>query len=228
MNIPKTSPNSAWKPGDKLDPPKGAMIQIEPESSSVQKIYKLLIGGVVPRPIAFLSTISNSGVGNLAPFSFFNAVSSNPPCIVISISSKSSGGKKDSLINIEQNGQFVVNSANKWLIEPLVHSAAEYPYGVDEMEKIGLTPQSSIRVKPSRVKESAFQMECEVYKTVEIGDGSPGSSTLVIGRVLLFHILESAYKDERVLIDELMPVGRLGGINYGLVGEQFSIPIPKV
>lgn len=222
------SPNHGWKPGDKIQSPSGEMIQIDPSSAKVSTIYKFLIGGIVPRPIAFLSTISKSGQSNLAPFSFFNAVSSNPPCIVVSIARKSNGEKKDSLVNIEETGQFVINSANEWLIEPLVHSAAEFPYGVNEMEKVGLTPASSIKVKPVRVKESALQLECELYKSVEIGNGEVGSSTLIIGKVVLFHILESAYKDEKILLDHLKPVGRLGGISYQLLGEQFSIPIPKV
>lgn len=94
---------------------------------------------------------------------------------MISIARKPNGAKKDSLINIEASGQFVVNSVNKWLIEPLVHCGASYPFGVDEMKTVGLTPLPSVHIKPFRVKESALQMECEVYKTVEVGDGSAGS-----------------------------------------------------
>ena len=222
------SPNPKWKPGDKIEAPAGEMLQINPDSTKVPTLYKLLIGGVIPRPIAFVSTINKAGQGNLAPFSFFNAVSSNPPCVMISVARKPSGEKKDSLLNIEETGEFVVNSANQWLLEPLVHCAAEYPYGVNEMEQVGLTSVPSVKVKPPRVKESAFQLECEVYKTVEIGDGSPGSSTVIFGRVVLFHILESAYKDEKVLVDVLKPIARLGGISYSGLGDQFSIPVPKL
>ncbi|MBN8548675.1 MAG: flavin reductase family protein [Deltaproteobacteria bacterium] len=222
------SPNPQWKPGDTVEAPPGKTIELDPTKIPAKEIYKLIIGSIVPRPIAFVSTISAGGVTNLAPFSFFNGVSSNPPCVMISISNKEDGSKKDTLRNIEETKQFVVNSANEWLAEPLVHTAASFPYGVDEMSVVGLTAEPSLKVKPPRVKESAFQMECELYKTVEIGDGSAGSTTVIFGKILFMHAHESVYKDGRILFSEYKAIGRLGGFSYGRVTETFDIPVPRV
>lgn len=222
------SPNPSWKPGEKINFPSGEYAVIDPSVLPAKEIYKLLIGAIVPRPIAFVSTVSASGVGNLAPFSFFNGISSNPPCLMISVSRKDDGSKKDTLRNIEETGQFVVNSANEWLIEPLVHCAGAYPYGVDEMSIVGLTPMPSVRVRPPRVRESAVQFECETYKTVEIGDGSPGSTTVIFGRILLAHAHSTVYKNGRIDFSAYRTIGRLGGFGYGRVLETFDIPIPKV
>jgi flavin reductase (DIM6/NTAB) family NADH-FMN oxidoreductase RutF len=221
-----TSPNPHWKPGDKIAPPFRDLATVDPAQVSQQEMYKLLIGAVVPRPIAFVSTIGQDGSTNLAPFSFFNAVASNPPCLMISIAQKGSGEIKDTLRNIQETKQFVVNSANEWLIEPLVHCAATYPYGVSEFEKVGLTAQPSVKVKPPRVKEAAVQFECELYKTLEIGEGAPGSTVVVFGRVVLAHIDQQAYKNGRVDYSRIRSIARLGGSSYAKVKDLFEIPVP--
>ena len=196
---------------------------------SQPEIYKLLIGAIVPRPIAFVSTVNAEGVGNLAPFSFFNAVSSDPPCLMISIARKSTGEKKDTLKNIEETGTFVVNCVSEWMAEPMNQASADYPYGVDEMVQVGLTAIPSIKVKASRVKEAAIQMECEVYRTLEIGDGlSLGSTTLVVGRILLMHVAESVYDRGKIRIDALKPIARLAGSSYSKLGEVFDLARPKI
>ena len=118
-----TSPNPGWKPGDKIAYDPGSYQSLDPRELSVAERYKLLIGSVIPRPIAFISTINEKGEGNLAPFSFFNGVSSNPLCLSVSFSRRADGSKKDTLINIEKNGEFVVNSAHGWFAEALVHCA---------------------------------------------------------------------------------------------------------
>src|ERR1041385_6890840 len=134
-----------------------------------REIYRLMIDCIVPRPIAFVSTLSAEGVGNLAPFSFFNGVSSEPPTLVFSISRKRDGGKKDTLVNIESTPQFVVNLVTEPMAAPMHQTSADYPYGVDEMAKVGLTPVPSTRVRPPRVGESPVQMECELFSLHEIG-----------------------------------------------------------
>lgn len=223
-----TSPNPNWRPGNKIVSPLSDSVEIDPTTVSVPEMYKILIGAVTPRPIAFVSTVSSNGAGNLAPFSFFNAISSNPPTLMISVSRKPSGERKDTLRNIEETGQFVVNSANEWLIEPLVHCAASYPHGVDEMREVGLTPEPSLKVKPPRVKESAVSFECELLKLVEIGDGGRGSSVAVFGRVVMAHISKDAYVGGKVLTEKLKMIGRLGGTSYAKLGEFFDIPVPEV
>ncbi len=196
---------------------------------SQPEIYKLLIGAIVPRPIAFVSTVSAEGVGNLAPFSFFNAVSSYPPCLMISIARKSTGEKKDTLKNIEETGTFVVNCVSEWMVEPMNQASADYPYGVDEMAQVGLTAIPSVKVKASRVKEAAIQMECEVYRILEIGDGlSVGSTTLVVGRILLMHVAEAVYDQGKIRIDALKPIARLAGSSYSKLGEVFDLARPKI
>ena len=191
-------------------------------------IYRLMIDCIVPRPIALVSTRSPAGVGNLAPFSFFNGVGSNPPTLVFSVSRKRDGTKKDTLLNIESTRQFVVNVSSEWMAGPMHQSSANYPYGVDEMEKVGLTPLPSVKVTPPRVAESAVQMECELHSFHEVGGPVAGASTLVIGKILLIHLADRAYQNGHVLIDELKPISRLGGDAYGLVSGIFEIPRAKI
>ena len=223
-----TSPNPSWTPGQKINSPVTEMTSIDPESASTKDLYKLLIGSVIHRPIAFVSTISKAGITNLAPFSFFNAVSSNPPCLMVAIGRKPNGEKKDTLVNIEETEEFVINSANGWLIEPLVHTAAAYPHGVSEIEKAGLTPLTSETVKAPRVKEAAVHFECKLIQKLELGEGQLGSTTLVIGKAQRIHIYSDAYSEGRVDSKLIDPVGRLGGLSYTSLGEVFDIPVPKI
>jgi flavin reductase (DIM6/NTAB) family NADH-FMN oxidoreductase RutF len=223
----KQSPNPSWTPGQSIVSPVSKMVSCDISQITAQDAYKLLIGSVVPRPIAFISTIGPDGIGNLAPFSFFNGVSSKPLCIMVSITRRADGSKKDSLLNIEANGEFVVNTVAEWMIEPVNHCAAEYPYGTDEMEKVGLTPLLSEKVKPKRVKESPIHLECRVHKLIEIGEGA-GGSTIVIGEVLIAHVHEKAYENGRINMDEIRPISRLAGDMYGLPPEKFELKRPKL
>lgn len=223
-----SSPHPDWKIGDPILAPFSEMLAINPAQISSTDIYKLLIGAVVPRPIAFVSTMNESGVGNLAPFSFFNGVSSNPPALMISIARQKNGSKKDTLLNIESTRQFVVNTVSEWLAEPMNQCSAAYPYGVDEMTKVGLTPIPSVCIKPMRVKEAAIQMECELYGSLEVGDGSEGSSTIVVGKILMIHVAKEIYRDGKILIEPLKPLARLAGASYGITGEIFDIPRPHI
>lgn len=196
--------------------------------------YQLLIGGIVPRPIAWISTQNTQGLLNLAPFSFFMGVSSNPLCLAVSITRKSDGEKKDTLRNVEETGQFVVNSASRTLLDAMNTSSAEFDYGVSEFEKVGVHALPSVKVKPPRVKESLVQFECETYRTVEIGAGDLGSSVLVIGKILMIHVAESAYEEPtkpgrlvgRVRFETLEPASRLGGISYGFVTDVVDVARP--
>ena len=220
-------PNPNWKPGDPLLSPVREMISVDPIQIGVKETYKLLIGAIVPRPIAFISTVSEKGIGNLAPFSFFNGVSSNPPALMIAITRKKDGTKKDTLRNIEATRQFVVNSVSEWIAEPMNLCSAEYPYGVDEMAKVGLTPIPSIRVRPPRIKEAALHFECELYDSMEVGDGGEGSSTLIVGKILMIHAHAAAFQNGKLILDELKPISRLSGTSYGHTSEVFDLPRPK-
>jgi len=188
-----------------------------------------MIGAIIPRPIAWVSTCGSSGVGNLAPFSFFNAVSSDPPCIMISVARKPNGEKKDTLKNIEETNTFVVNLVNEALVEVMNQTSADYPYGVDEMQKVGLTPAPSLFCKASRVLESPIQLECKLYRSLEIGEGkTAGSTTLIVGQILAMHVRDDVYDQGKIRPEVLKPIARLAGASYSKLGEIFEVARPKV
>lgn len=191
-----------------------------------KELYKLIIGTIVPRPIAFVSTVSGHGIGNLAPFSFFNGVSSNPPAVMLAITRKSDGTKKDTLINIETTKQLVINSVDESLVKAMNACSADYPYGVDEMLKVGLSSIPSVKVRPPRVAESPIHLECELYDTLEVGGGGEGSSTIVVAKIVMMHVRADLMKDGKIVIDRFKPVARLGGIGYAKVTETFDLPRP--
>lgn len=220
--------NTTWSIGEKISSPVGSMKTFDFNSQDQKENYRLLIGSILPRPIAFISTINGAGISNLAPFSFFNGVSSKPPCIMFSAARFPDDSKKDTLRNIEETGEFVVNFSSEWIAAPLVHCASEYPYGTSEFESVGLTPVPSVKVSPPRVKESPIHFECKLHKTVDVGDKSPGGATIVIGEVLLLHVWEKVISDGKIDPQMLHPVARLGGISYTTLGECFSMPVPKL
>lgn len=203
-------------------------ITIDPAQNQNQDNYKLIIGSILPRPIAFVSTQAPDGRLNLAPFSFFNGVCSNPPTILFCPMVRSSdGGKKDTLVNIEATGEFVVNIVNEAIVAPMNQTAAEYPPDVDEFVQAGLTPAPSLVVKPPRVLESPLSMECKLQQVIYVGDGSPGSGSVVLGTVVQFHIREDLYHNGRIDTARLQPVARLAGSAYCPVREVFELERPK-
>lgn len=204
------------------------MLEFDPAKLGVPFTYKLMIDAIVPRPIALVSTQNDDGVVNLAPFSYFNAVGTHPASLSIAIARKRDGTRKDTLINIQQNRHFVVNSFNQWFVDKAHQAAADYPYGVDEMSVVGLTPAPSVRVKPPRVTEAAVQMECELYNSMEVGDGGAGSTTLIVGKILLIHVREDLFKGGRIDPVAYQPLARLGGDSYARIGDIFDLPRPKV
>ena len=216
-----------WALGQPVPSPVEEMITIDAERADLDSMYKLLIGAIVPRPIAFVSTISPEGRGNLAPFSFFNVVCVEPPCLMISVSPKGDGTPKDTLRNIEATREFVVNTVSEWIVAPMNQCGADYPYGVDEMEKVGLTPLASQKVGPMRVKESPVQMECVLERVVPLGEGGPGSGTLVIGRIVQMHVDARAYNDGKIALEAILPVARLAGADYSFTRDIFDLPRPQ-
>lgn len=185
-------------------------------------VYRLMIDVIVPRPVAFLSTENKKGQRNLAPFSYFNGVSSDPPALSVSFSPRRDGTKKDTLLNIEETGEFVVNSSCAPYLTQLHQTSAEYPHGVDEMEKVGLNPIPSLYVKPPRVAEAPVQMECTLLQIVPVG-----RNHLVIGRILAIHISEAVLRGPRVDIFALDPIARLGGHLYGKTREVVELDPAK-
>lgn len=199
---------------------------IDPQTLTHQDRYKLLNGSVVPRPIAFVSSMSADGALNLAPFSFFNVVASNPMSVVFSVMRRGAeGGLKDTLRNIEETRDYVVNIVNEALVERMNVTSADFPHGVNEFAEAGLTPVPSELVRPPRVAESPINMECQLIQTVEVGNG-PGGGTLVIGEVVRFHIWDELYDAGRIDPDKLQAVGRMAGASYTRTMDRFDLVRP--
>lgn len=204
------------------------MIDIDPSTLSNQERYKLLIGSVLPRPIAFVSSMSPEGVPNLAPFSFFTGVCSSPLIICFSPMRRSSdGGKKDTLQNIEATQEFVVHVVTEAMAEKMNQTAAEYPPEVSEFEAVGLTPIPSEKVKPFRVKESPIQMECKLNQIVNLGEHI-GAGSLVLGEVIQIHISPEIYQDGKIITAKLKPIARLAGNSYARVTDTFDLERPSL
>ncbi len=197
---------------------------IDPTQQTYKDNYKLLTGAIVPRPIAFVSTVSTDGVRNIAPFSFFNGVCSNPPTVMFSLTIRSTDGKeKDTLVNIRDTGEFVVNIVSEDFADQMVIAATEFPSEVDEFEASGLTPAPGEKVAAPRLQEARISFECRLNRIVEIGDGSPGCGFIVIGTVVLYHVRDEVYREGRILIENLQPIGRLAGNNYCRISDVFQI-----
>jgi len=173
--------------------------------------YKILITAIVPRPIAFVSTISKSGSYNLAPFSFFNGFCGDPPIVGFS---PNNNPPKDSLVNARDTGEFVVNIVTEDIAEQMNLTSPRYPPEVDEFQVAKLTPGPSVMVKAPRVLESPINMECKVTQIIELST-RPESNSLVLGQVVFFHV-NDAVLDERGRIDpvKLRAIGRMGGTAY--------------
>lgn len=198
---------------------------IDPASTAPNDNYKLLIGSIVPRPIGFVSTLSESGVRNLAPFSFFNAICGEPPVVCFSTSFRTP--RKDTYTNVKATGEFVVNIVSEEIAEQMNLCSGEYPPEVDEFEISGLTPIPSDLVRPSRVAESRVNMECRVMQIVEVSTKPMGGS-LIIGEVVRFHVDDAIVDQFRIDPDRLRAIARMGGNEYTRTRDRFQMIRPKV
>ncbi len=196
---------------------------IDPRQQSVKDNYKLMIGSILPRPIAFVSTISKDGKLNLAPFSFFTGITSKPMTVAFAPGRKKGGLKKDTLVNIEQTGEFVVNVVTEEIVSAMNETATDFPPEINEFEQAGFTPQPSDKVLPPRVKESPVNMECKLMEIIHIGPEEPGGGSLVIGEVICFHVADDLINDGRIDTGLLKPVGRLAGVEYTTLGTRFAL-----
>jgi flavin reductase (DIM6/NTAB) family NADH-FMN oxidoreductase RutF len=211
------------------------MRTLDPAQIAPNEIYKLMIGMIVPRPIAFVSTVDAAGIRNLAPFSYFTACSSNPPVVCFCTAVRTGPRPyKDTLLNVEATGEFVVNIVSEDIAAQMNLTSADVPPEIDEFELSGLTPIASDLVKPPRVAESNVQMECRLHQIVRVSD-QPGGGILVLGEVLRFHVLESLFNDKmgdqnggyKIDPDKLNAVGRMGGPVYTRTLDRFEMQRPK-
>jgi len=200
-------------------------MQIDPATVSPSLVYSTMIRAITPRPIAWVSTISPGGVTNLAPFSYFNGICSQPAALMFSPVNRPDGSKKDTVRNIESNGQFVVNLVPFAVTESMVKTSGDYKYETSEFALVGLTEKPSQRVKPPGVAESPIQFECEVIQIVPVGEG-PLAANVIIGKILLMNIVDEVLdgndKIDPALLDT---VGRMGGHSYCRTTERFDIPL---
>ncbi|MFD7665616.1 flavin reductase family protein [Streptomyces sp. NPDC059788] len=188
-------------------------IDFDPEQFDRQGFYRLLTATVVPRPIAWVSTVSAEGVANVAPHSFFTIACVAPPILQFS-----AVGRKDTLRNVEETGQFVVNFAPEELATKINETATDFPHGVSEFDEVGLTAEPSLRVKPPRVAASPVAFECELHSTTRFGD-----STVVFGRVVHAVVAEEVMADGHPEVRKLRPLSRLGRDEWGTLGDVRDI-----
>lgn len=201
------------------------MISIDPKQNTERDNYKLLVGTIIPRPIAFVTTQSEAGVVNGAPFSYFNIVSSNPPMVSLAIQ-RPEGKLKDTARNIYENGEFVVHIVDGENVEKINETSASLPPSESEVEKVGMTQVSSTVVSVPGITESKVRMECRLVQAVPFGGEGPGSD-LFIGEIVQFHVNEAIYENGRIDPRALGAVSRLAGANYSTLGEIFEIARPK-
>jgi flavin reductase (DIM6/NTAB) family NADH-FMN oxidoreductase RutF len=201
------------------------MKSFSPADLSDRDNYKFLIGGIIPRPIAFVTTESNENVLNGAPFSYFNIVTANPPMISVSVQ-RQNGKQKDTARNAIEKKEFVVHIVDESNVEAINKTAAALPPTESEVELAGLTPVESVMVSVPGVKESKIRMECILEQAIPLGKDSEACD-LLIGKVVYFHIEDEIYENGRIDANGLKAVSRLAGNDYAKVGEMFTIDRPK-
>ncbi|HEY8991131.1 MAG TPA: flavin reductase family protein [Luteolibacter sp.] len=193
---------------------------------SPRDAYNWMADTITPRPIAWVSTVSADGKTNLAPFSFFNGITGNPPTLMFSAVANRGGVKKDTVRNIEATGEFVVNLVPHVLTEKMNASAALLPHGESEFDAFGIATAASVRVRPPRVADAPVAFECVLHTIVPVGEGA-GAASVVFGRIVAAHVADAILgadgKIDPALLDT---VGRLGGENYVTTRDRFSLKRP--
>ncbi|MGB8581370.1 MAG: flavin reductase family protein [Candidatus Sulfotelmatobacter sp.] len=207
---------------------------VSPSDISHSELYSILLNSVAPRPIAWVSTISGSGQPNLAPFSFFNCVCIDPPLLAFAPGLRPSkqaqashGEPKDTLRNIRETREFVVNIVTYELREAMNSTSGEYDASVNEFELTKVNPEPSKIVRPPRVAESPVSFECKLHQIVDFSP-APTSSSLVIGQIVAIHINDAHLKEGRLDRNSLDLIGRMGGIQYTRTTQRFEMIRPKV
>jgi flavin reductase (DIM6/NTAB) family NADH-FMN oxidoreductase RutF len=207
---------------------------VSPSDLAHKDLYGLLLNSVAPRPIAWVSTLSLAGQANLAPFSFFNAVCVDPPLLAFAPGLRQpkqreamQGEAKDTLRNIRESREFVVNIVTFALAEAMNLTSGEYDASVNEFELATLTPEPSTIVKPPRVAESPVSFECQLHQILDFST-APTSSSLVIGQIVAIHMNDAHLKDGKLDRNSLDLIGRMGGIQYTRTTQRFEMVRPKV
>jgi flavin reductase (DIM6/NTAB) family NADH-FMN oxidoreductase RutF len=208
-----------------------SMLSFNPADRQPIEIYKLMTGIIVPRPVALVSTISKQGVANLAPFSFFSGVGAVPPTVLFCPALRDGttagvGERKDTLRNVEETGEFVINVVSEAIADAANAAAAEVEFGVDEFTLSGLTPIPSEAVRPPRVAQSPAQMECKLLQIIYTSQ-APRGGVIVLGEVLRFHLREELFDNFRVDPAGLDAVGRMAGNTWVRTRDRIELIRPK-
>ncbi|GGA40213.1 hypothetical protein GCM10007416_11490 [Kroppenstedtia guangzhouensis] len=200
-------------------------MQIDPKKQQKQDNYKLLIGSVLPRPIAFVTTMGDADVVNAAPFSFFSVVSTDPPMLSVTVNRKPGGVRKDTARNIAATKEYVIQVVDSDTVEKVNQCSTDFPPETSEAEVVGFDLLPSQKVKVPRIAQCKIQMECRLHQILPMGgrEEEPNAD-LIIGEVVWFHIRDDLYDQGRIDTVKLDPVGRLAGVTYGKLGEMFSHP----
>lgn len=197
------------------------MQSFDPNDYVARENYKFLIGSIIPRPIAFVTSKAEDGTINGAPFSFFNIVSSNPPMVSIAVQ-RANGLSKDTARNISKNKEFVVHIVDENNVHQINETAASLPPNQSEIELAKLTPIESEKISVPGIKEAKVRFECILEQSIELGEAD-----LIIGKIVRYHIDDDIYKDGRIDHNKLQAVSRLAGSNYAKIGDVFSLERPK-
>ena len=194
-------------------------MEIDPADLDGAQCYRLLVGIVVPRPIAWVTSLDPDGHVNAAPFSCYTFISKNPPLIAIVVGHREDG-LKDTSSNIHNGSDFVLNAVTEDAAEPMHETSAEYPYGVSEVEAVGLDLTPSQIVKAPRIALSPIHLECRMHQILAFGEDR---DELIVGEVVHFHIDDTLFADGRVAVEAFHPLARLGGPNYAKLGERVTM-----
>jgi flavin reductase (DIM6/NTAB) family NADH-FMN oxidoreductase RutF len=198
-------------------------VKVDPATLSSDAAYAWQAATILPRPIAWTSTLNEDGSANLAPFSFFTGVSSDPPTCLICVSRRKRQ-KKDTWRNIERTGEYVIHVVNDALGAQMNATSREFPYGTDEIAELGLTKVTSERVAPPRIAEAPVAMECRLDRIVEVGRGG---TAVIIGEILLWHVRDELVVNGRLDLGRLDAIGRMGGPSYTRTRDRFDLQRPK-
>ncbi len=205
-------------------------MKVDPTTISSAAAYYWQVATIVPRPIAWVSTLNEDGGANLAPFSFFTGVTSEPPMCLICLSRHGErdvageSRKKDTLRNVERTGELVIHVVTDALAAQMNVTSRPFPYGVDELERAGLTKLPSERVRPPRIAESPVAMECRLDRVIEVGRAG---SAIVLAEILLWHVRDDLVVEGRLDIGRLDAIGRLAGTSYARTRDRFELQRPK-
>jgi len=202
-------------------------MELDPQTLGTRDMYEWMITTIIPRPIAWVSTISPDGVTNLAPFSFFQGVCARPPTLLFCPANDRRGNPKDTLRNIRETQEFVVNLVSSAQVEAMDATSAALSYGESEFSRFGVDPVPSRRVRPPRVSGSPVAFECELDRIIDVGEG-PVAGNIVLGRILRFYVDDAVLgSDGKPDPERLGLVGRLGRDEYAELGSRFRLSRPQ-